>query len=305
MRTHYLLVLALLPALVACPKRGGGGATPRRTSIDLTTLVPARSIAVGQLDVPTLLARPGAQEERELVRAVVEKVRSELGVDPSLLRDTVLFYAPLRGEGIPVRLGALVPADLQGSPGLAERKGSTDYAGRTIHALGKAARVSFLGEATVLGDELSIRSVLDVRAGKARALPADAGLWGLLRALRSFPFRIALRLEGLASVLRRLPIPAELRSLKMVGVGFDLPSGALQIEARIPTADPGKLAARLKALLGGLAQRLQGSFLKMLGHLLAGVKIRPTDDMVAVGLQIPMAIARGVARGLLGWFKLR
>src|SRR5438270_8554465 len=119
--------LAALLFLTACPR------SPRpelsAAGFDPAALVPAQSIAVGYLDAPTLLARPGLKEEGALVQQVVEKIRAELGIDPALLRGATLFYAPMPGETLPQRGGAILPGAVSGSPGFGALGASIQHAG--------------------------------------------------------------------------------------------------------------------------------------------------------------------------------
>jgi hypothetical protein len=302
--TLRVAFLSLCVLLGACPRRAP---TPPPKAFDAAAFVPAEAVAVGRVDAPTLLGRPGLKEEGAVVQQVVEKVRTELGVDPSMLREATLFYAPVAGETLPQRGGAILPGAVRGSPGFDELGASVEHGGRTIHALGRgAARVSFVDGGAVLGDELSVRTALDVAAGKRPALPAADALWALVDGLGGQPFRLAVRLGNLRRLLATFPVPEELKALEAVGLGFDVAPGELRFVLAARSADAAGLAVKVRALVQNLLGMLRKSMLlRVAAGLLEGAKIEPVGDRVILSLAVPMALARTFLPLVLSSIRLR
>ena len=287
-----LSALLLAMSLAGCPRKGPG--VMPASAFDARKLVPADSLAVISVDVPTILARPGIASDPALVSELSEKVKRMLGVDPALMRDTLIFVAPVVGERIPGRGAAIIPQRLHDAPGLGALSGATLHAGQPIYRVGTRASLTFLDGATVVGDAQSVRRIVDASRGQGASLPVDDKLYAVLDGLSPAPFRFAVPAKAMASLLSGLGI-AGLDKIHTAGGSADFTDKDLVVKGLALTSAPEALATTLKNLVREFAGKLaQSTLFKVFGDILAGVEVVAGADRVSVGLKVPLELVRGV-----------
>jgi hypothetical protein len=302
-RVLWMLGSCLLLAGSGCPRGGAGiaGSAERARAFDARRAVPAGVVAVAWLDVPTLLARPGLKQDTGVVQQLSDRIRTQIGIDPALLRDATLFYSPIANESLPRRGAAIIPQALRDSPGMGKLGASELHGAQPIFRLGESATVTFLDRATIVGDSLSVRAALDAHAGKVAALlPGDA-LWKMLAAMPSAPVRLAFQAASLRPLLERLTIPG-LERVEAVGVVADVAPTTLTIEVRAESSDPETLMAALRKLQAAWTERLsKSSFFKMFSDLLAGVRIESRGGTtIGIAASIPIDLVRSMLPSVMG-----
>jgi hypothetical protein len=278
--------------VAACPRPGGEKPlVPKAT--DPAWLVPDGVMGVGFLDLPYLLAHPALKGEAAVVQPLVDKIRTEIGIDPGLLKNAILVYAPLPGEQWVLRGAALLPGNLKDSPGLSGVIPSSDPNEPDLYVVGKGfVRAAFLEGVTVIGDAASVRGILEVAAGRRPALPATDRLRTLVKALSAFPIRLAVRVNP--DLLGRFPLfPEEMRNLGETGFGIDVTEKEVRLTLVVLSERSQWLATKLGGQLTRLTEQLrQSSLLRILGDLLASGRVEAEKDRVSLRFGLPMSLVR-------------
>lgn len=304
-RSGCLLVATVFvsAALSGCPHSGSLKTTPGAAGaggFDARALVPADSLAVLSVDVPTVLARPGIAKDPAFVRDLSQKVKVALGLEPALLRDTTIFVSPMLSESVPRRGAAIIPQLLRDAPGLGALGAAEMHAGQPVYKVGASASLTFLPRATVVGDYQSVRRVVDASRGQGASLPAGDRLYAVLDALSPAPLRLAVPVKAMASLLAGLSIPG-LDKITTAGLSADFTGNELVVTGLALTSDPQGLATTLGNLVRQFAGKLaQSTLFKVFGDILGSVSIVTGADRVSLSVSVPLDLVRGILPMVLG-----